>query len=119
VPGTFDSPDQSALAAFDYLLANHPDWKRYEYAGCIFKIGDQFRASLPATLAEPDPKKCMPPSAPKGTLLVADYHNHTSEEAFSETVDKTSKPTVTHYLLTPSGKVLRLTPADGLTQRLR
>jgi hypothetical protein len=119
VPGTFDSPDAAALAGFDYLSANNVDWTQYEYAGCVFKVALRYRASLPAALSPAHPRLCMPPSAPAGTTLVADYHNHTSAEAFSEDPDKTSHPSIPHYLLTPSGKVLRYTPADGQVTRLR
>lgn len=118
LPGDLASADEAALAALDYLQQMHSDWTTFEYAGCIFKDGNVFKASLPVPLAPKSSFYCLPPPTPAGTTLVADYHNHTITEDFSRD-DKSSRPAVPHYLLTPSKSVKRYTPADGLTVRLR
>ena len=120
-PGdSFDTIDDAVLDAFAYLIINHPDWKKYEYAGCIYREGNSYKASLPETLREPNPKVCAPPPAPTGTLLVGEYHNHTSKENFSRIdLDLSPKHFVPQFLLTPKGSIKRYTPSDGKIDVLR
>ena len=107
-----------ATSACVTVVRRDPFWKRYEYGGCIFTDGTVFQASLPVSLDPKSPTYCLPPPAPAGMRLVADYHNHTESENFS-TDDKTSRPRVAHYLLTPQEVVKRYTPDDGVTVTLR
>jgi len=120
LPGTFETPDQAALNAFDDVIDHISDWKQFEYAGCIFQVADgRYRATLAVTLSPPSSKVCLPPSPPQGTKLMGDYHNHTSREDFSEDPDKSSQPPMLHYLLTPSGRVLRYDPTTQQVLKLR
>lgn len=117
-PERFDSPETAALGAFDILVKEFPDWRQYEHAGCIFEIDGELRITVPATLPRPNAHLCYVPPAPEGTKVVADYHNHTSKEEFSK-VDLESLPSVPHYLLTPSLRVLLYTPGADQPKRLK
>jgi hypothetical protein len=102
-PGdSFASMDEAALDAINYLIKEHPDWKKYEYSGCIYQEGKVFKASLPETIYEP--KRCVTPDPPKGTVMMGSYHNHTSKEDFSLSVDLNTNDTWPLYLLTPQRK---------------
>jgi proteasome lid subunit RPN8/RPN11 len=55
------------------------------------------------------------PDPPKGTIMVGSYHNHTSKEDFSASVDLNTNDTWPLYLLTPSGKIKKHTFEDDKT----
>ena len=113
----FKTVDEAALDALDYLAKQYPDWKKFEYGGCIYKEGDVFKASEPVTRY--NPKRCEIPAAPPGTVMAGDYHNHTSREDFSPNVDLVTNNTWPIYLLTPSGQVKRHTFHDKKTVKLK
>lgn len=109
----FKSIDDAVFDVLLYLTSHHPDWKRYEYAGCIYLEGNAYKASPPETLPEPSPIRCKVAAPPQGTTLVGEYHNHTSKEDFSPIdLDLTPKHLVPQFLLTPKGVVKKYDPAD-------
>src|SRR5689334_17054633 len=116
IPGRFDDPDSAALAALEYLVGNYPDARQFEYAGCIFQLEGKYLATLPVTLQLSG--RCLPPAVPRGSVLVADYHNHPTREEVS-LIDKKSRPEIPHYVRTPSGAVLKYTPQDGRIVKLK
>lgn len=117
IPGEFATVDEAALAALDHLVEFYPDHTRWEYAGCIYRDpAGAIRATQPVTLKMPH--RCEIPNVQPGCEIIGDYHNHPTRHEFS-TIDLESRPAVPHYLLTPDRRVLRHTPEDGRTVRVR
>ena len=117
-PGdSFKTVDEAALDAIDFLKKEHPDWKKFEYGGCIYQEGVVFKASPPQTRY--DPQQCLIPKPPPGTTMVGDHHSHTSKEEFSKNVDLNTNNQWPLFLLTPSERVLKYTPADKKIIQLR
>ena len=104
----------AAFAGFDEIR-RQADCRSHEYGGCVFEVRpDVYRASHPARLGDDEysVQFCLPPPAPKGTVKVAEFHNHPTKESFS----KWDIPSnLVQYLLAPSGTIYKYTPmAEGL-----
>ena len=113
----FKTLDEAALDAIEYLRRNHPDWKKFEYGGCLYQEGDVFKASPPKT--NHHPTQCVIPDPPPDTIMAGDYHNHTSLEDFSAAVDLNTNNKWPIYLLTPKGRVKKHSFTDNKTTVLK
>ena len=113
--GVFQTTDEAALVACEHLKSI-PLSRTFEFAGTLYRDDAGIRIGTPETIG--DPEWSYTPEPPVGTILVGDYHGHTTDEMFSDT-DKNTRRKTPIYLCTPSGGVLRYTPEDGKIVRLR
>lgn len=110
---TFATVDEAALAACDYIWANHPLRVKYEHGTCIYTENKLIKVALPETVY--DPGFCRTPEPPLGAILVGEVHSHTSREAFSDT-DTTTRRKIPQYICTPSGAVYRREVSGEITR---
>jgi hypothetical protein len=114
-PGdAFDTPDQAAIDALDYLKKKHKKrYKKVEFCSRIYQSGTKFYSTPFGT--DDDPEGCHIPAAPKKTKPVADCHNHPGSSPRDEDFSGEDKDTndgnfEQGFLLTPTEVIKRYSP---------
>ncbi len=115
----YDSPDDAARAALKEIYGPSMDHNA-EYAGNIYKLGDRYYFSPPATRGSHDESYASDSPVPAGAQIVGTYHSHAagtepSDEVFSHPDEtKAVLGGKDSYLLTPRGDMYRYTPVQNL-----
>lgn len=102
----FQTDDEAAKAACEWLRRNEPKAQDFEYCGFILRVSEGFRATVPMTTREPS--RCpRPVPGPPGEA--GWYHSHRDTNEFSW-VDKSYGFVIATYLCAPDRLVRKLTP---------